>query len=443
MVSDSANNAARQPIKDEFLNNISNVVANNGIWLSPNNRYRYNTIDRLLTDTTSNNVRQRDMLEYIAGSSVVHCKDGWEFLGSAIDDLLKGRENHAIHLAYYAELRAAMSLLASYGIGVFNNRHCYVNAAGTVIYSTTNTSGTHAFVWQVLDMWANNHARATDLLELVEVDGKKIKEWVSSDTTFLGPVTIGNLASNWLSLWSMDIRKFSEDRKIRNEGSYRPSNMDLSKKYNGNITTELSYVANKWKSTEPNGTLRFGKTDLYMLREIIDRSFNSHYGSRPSRSDLQGIYNRMISNLGISRNSSTELFITKRIDRNKSEIMRHASLKRLDSRGRPRPLSILSRSYLLLRIATGAVRDSLNYANINFSDIYDWAESEAYKRGIWSDENAITDPDDLWLDIDESCTSIEHAISSGTVNRVNIQQEFSSDVNMLGQHERMFFWGIK
>ena len=443
MVRDSVDNANRQAIKDEFLQNLSAFVPAHGNWIKDTNRYRFDTIQKILADTQSNSIVQADMKEYIAGSSVVHCKDGWEFLGSSVDSLLKGREGHAVHLAYYAELRAAMSFLASFGIGVFQNRHCYVDASGTVVYRNANTSGTHDFVWQVLNRWSITPLRATDLIELVEVDGRKLRDWISADTAFLGPITAGNLAGNWMNLWSMDIQKLSDDRHIRNEGSYRPSNIDNTRRYLRNIENELDFVQNTWRSCEPNGSLRFGNLDLFLLREIIVKSYEGHFKNTPNNQELQHIYDRMIQSLGISRNTYTEAFLTKRINVNRSSIMEMAELDRLDPNGRPRPTSVISRAFMLLRIATSAVRDSMNYSNITFPDITSWTQYEGVKRGIWRPNEPIQDPDILWLDVEESNDSIQDFLSVNTITNYNVQHQIAPEINVLGQNERMFYWGIK
>jgi len=54
--------------------------------------------------------------EYIAASCLLHCSDGWSYLGRAISALLRGDPHRARHLAYYAELRAATALLAKVGV---------------------------------------------------------------------------------------------------------------------------------------------------------------------------------------------------------------------------------------------------------------------------------------------------------------------------------------
>src|ERR1700722_6306108 len=87
-------------------------------WVGKTNRYASDTVDRLALDTKSPSLlRTTHLAQYISASSILHCADGWSYLGRAISCLLTGDPHRVVHLAYYAELRAALSLLASEGIG--------------------------------------------------------------------------------------------------------------------------------------------------------------------------------------------------------------------------------------------------------------------------------------------------------------------------------------
>src|SRR4051794_8825593 len=85
-----------------------------GQWLASNNRYANNTIARIWADITAGRApRAVELKRYIAASVFVHCFDGWAFASDAIGALVEGDVGCAIHLAYYAELRAVIAFLAS------------------------------------------------------------------------------------------------------------------------------------------------------------------------------------------------------------------------------------------------------------------------------------------------------------------------------------------
>src|ERR1022692_1923182 len=134
------------------LRQLQQYLANN-TWLSPTNRYATDTIDRLRSDSAAGSqLVSADLVQYIAASAPVHLLDGWAFLGRAVDASLRGDPDTARHLAYYAELRAAMALLASEGLGVFDKQHFVVESSmpPSMIRSS---SGTHAIVWDLLKAW--------------------------------------------------------------------------------------------------------------------------------------------------------------------------------------------------------------------------------------------------------------------------------------------------
>ena len=138
------------------FNRLSGNFSSN-TWLDSSNRYRLSTIQNINTDIASgdiNNPPNNDALsEYIAASAPLHCLDGWSFLGRALECHTRGDFDSSRHLAYYAELRSAMSLLASEGIGIFQNKHFFVDVNGRCNYIPINR-GTHQIAWDALEEWA-------------------------------------------------------------------------------------------------------------------------------------------------------------------------------------------------------------------------------------------------------------------------------------------------
>ena len=53
----------------------------------------------------------QQVLDVLAATGPSHCLDGWTFLSRALAALLSGDTHTTRHLAYYAQLRAALSLL--------------------------------------------------------------------------------------------------------------------------------------------------------------------------------------------------------------------------------------------------------------------------------------------------------------------------------------------
>ena len=81
-------------------------------WLAVCNPYRSDAIGRVRDAYEKAKTRKKgeieepDLVDYIAVSAFVHCFDGWTFLARALESELAGNPGVAMHLAYYAELRA-------------------------------------------------------------------------------------------------------------------------------------------------------------------------------------------------------------------------------------------------------------------------------------------------------------------------------------------------
>jgi hypothetical protein len=98
--------------------------------LKPGNRYRVKCTSKYSDDLDANTVSDPNLVAYIAGSGPAHVIDAWSYLGRAIDATLRADTSSAIHFGYYAELRAAMALLACEGVGILNTIHPIVPEKG-------------------------------------------------------------------------------------------------------------------------------------------------------------------------------------------------------------------------------------------------------------------------------------------------------------------------
>ena len=169
-------------------------------WLPNNNRYQDNCIDRLKVDHDANKVQADPLIRYIAASALPHTLDGWSFLGRALNAQLRGDFVSCRHLAYYAELRAAMALLASQGVGIFDKNHYVVNAAG-VVTRVPKKDGTHVLAWKAMDHWSGLK-RSSDLLsEIITPGGLTISDWQSGIFSQAGFRAVG---TTWLKRWGLD-----------------------------------------------------------------------------------------------------------------------------------------------------------------------------------------------------------------------------------------------
>jgi len=231
----------------------------NSRWLPNNNRYRDDCVESLHADQP-NNIHQDSLVRYIAASALPHVLDGWGFVGRAINAYVRGDFVSCRHLAYYAELRATMGLLASQGIGIFNKSHYVVDDAGSA-KRVPNNDSTHLLAWKALDHWSGL-SRSTDLLSsVITPGGIAISEWQSGIFSDAGFRIVGR---NWLKRWNLDVQQCANDQKLRNLSSYRPSrliHMDFH-----HVSQRVGFVKEFWRLCEPSGAEPFQRLDRHLLR---------------------------------------------------------------------------------------------------------------------------------------------------------------------------------
>lgn len=405
-------------------------------WLALQNRYTRDVvgeIKRNIGPPPTQNARH--LSQYISASSLLHCSDGWSFLGRSVNALLSGDEGTALHLAYYAELRAAMSLLATQGVGVFNNQHYLIDRPNSTVAFPSGT-GTHVFVWECLEAWANT-SHASDLLgEVIAPYGLTLSGWTSP----VGSAPVIRLSGqHWLKEWGMDLSNFEDDRNARNTASYRPVGLELPKF--GKAEEATSFVRSLWTAMRPEGALGFGQLDKFLFRDLVERIVIGRHGMAALGSgDHQQLVNRMIAFQGgviSSRSNEIRDFLLRGTAVDDPEVLRFS----------PQPpnigvhghLSVISRAALLLRLSTGATRKLFSEAGVQSSETAFWRDNLGERKGLWK-SGSMPDPlTDLWADVDEGLRDFEdfEADTPDNRNHFDLFRTFSASVSELGKFERI------
>ena len=187
--------ASRQALLSNFIS--ASTHLQHGRWIDVSNRYRADATKKLRDDARSGRpVDDADLGEYIAASAPLHCADGWSFLGRALVCHSRGDGDAARHLAYYAELRAAVSLLASEGIGIFNDQHYLIDNSGHCqrLYGP----GTHEIAWQTLDFWGSLAQSTTLLAAVLSSAGLPLSDCLDD---FGARSSVRPIGGDWLNVW--------------------------------------------------------------------------------------------------------------------------------------------------------------------------------------------------------------------------------------------------
>ncbi len=410
-------------------------------WVGTGNRYRKNTIGKLSLDTgPGRTVNQLHLTQYIAASAPLHCADGWSLLGRAIDCHARRDHDSARHFAYYAELRAAISLLAAEGIAIFNTSHFAVEA----YRQCTKFKGrTHEVTWQALEYWAELK-RASDLLGTsIKVNGVGLHEWHDH---FLSNASLRAVGSRWLRTWGLDLRLFSDDHDIRNEASYRPSK--LNDRPILDVADSADFICALWSMCEPSAHAPFNNLDRHLLRLALEETFKGVRGTSAAanaskfKSDVTGMLSQVVPDSATQHEWLN--FLTRTTEPDDPIILFEA--RQTDPIDSPRQhLQMISRAALLLRVATAANSRLLEETHISGVDVKFWWSALGEERGLWQKTKQPTDLTDLWADAEASVKSVtEWRMKTAVADQSFVQwrQDRSFDIAVLGGCERIALWGL-
>ena len=337
--------------------------------------------------------------EYIAASAPLHLADGWNYLSRAFDAITRGDRHAAYHLAYYAELRAAMSLLATEGIGIFRDRHIALNAG----FVPTEFSGSsHAATWEVLSAWSDEPGTAERLLESISLEQKSLSEWLTAIGAL--PSARRVLAKEWLAAWSLDLQLVATDRERRNEISYRPTRIHLLPP----VDPQLELTAplfQSWEVLEPFSADGTGVLlDSSLLRRAISLSVKEKWCSYGSPEAAMAALKSDMSQPGYEAlhagNASAD-----------------AILGQAEETGTVVATPVLARALLMLRLASARSALLLADAGISKEDLEFWWESLGTDMGLWESSGDIDAFADLWRDVEEAIGQARErmaAIPNGT-----------------------------
>lgn len=414
---------------------------NNSSWIGKSNYYANDVVSRLKNAAPATKQHRRNLAQYIAASVTLHANDGWSYLGRAIGCILTGDTHRALHLAYYAELRATMSLLAGSGIGIFDRQHFIVPQANSTTKLRTGL-GTHRMAWLALEEWAQLTTSGDVFAELVQPDGHSLELWYQSQG---GARVLAPQAKDWFMQWGMDLRLTTKDRDARNESSYRPDGVPIT--WEADAAACLEFVRDTWRLLEPSTISNFDQIDRHILRLSIERYFRGLTGKWiiSDDPDFGILVDRILS--GMSLPSSAVLRIKEFLCR---QIWPTDPLVFSYSTVEPRnvgsdALAVISRALLLLRLATGSAHRLLENTGINADVLAFWWNKLGESRGIWPPGAPPSDLHDLWADVEDSL----NVIAELEEDRPELLGSFSSiasslapQLTVLASYERVGIWAL-
>ena len=410
-------------------------------WIGKTNHYAHDVVARLKAALPTTVERKRNLAQYIAASVALHSNDGWSYLGRSVACLLVGDTHRALHLAYYAELRAAMSLLASAGIGIFKNKHFVVPTANATTKLRSNI-GTHAITWLALEEWSQQPVSGVLFAHLIRPEGRTLNEWFHLKG---GAGVLAPQAKAWFMQWGMDLGLATKDRDARNESSYRPDGMPTT--WELKAKDGLEFVRDVWSMLEPSVTSSFEQIDRHILRLAMERYYKGLSGKAASGADpaFVALVEATVSAQSLA--SATE-------DRLKKFLLRQSAADNplifqysADPPGNSQTdaFAVMSRAVLLLRIATGSAHDLLHQAGFDAAALSFWWQKLGEARGLWKSGSPPAALVDLWADIEDGLREVKEieVNDPATFDTINgVAYGGFGRLNVLASHERAGLWGL-
>lgn len=412
----------------------------NNKWIGKTNRYCTDCTNRIERDTKNGrSVNHAHLAQYIAASVLLHTADGWGFLGRAVDCHARGDFRTSRHLAYYAELRAAMALSAFEGIGIFNKKHFIVDDSREC--HKIQGIGTHQIAWLILDHWSDLKRSSNLITSVIKPGGIGLGEWTDR---FGGGGTVKTVGNRWLKTWGIDLRKLGKDRNARNEASYRPSKMVASETLP--FDQLLNFITEFWRILEPAPQNAFDLLDKFLLRRCLAELFKAITGLRP-RNDMAAYCKRVSKMLDDVLGQQTVKekwfrFLTWEIEPEDSQILIEALGN--DRQESPRHhLQVIARGSLLLRLSTGACDLLLSSAGADRTMIQFWLKSVGEEIGMWETDSEPEELADLWSDIQLAAEETKAWYANKDLpNLVKWRKEQGSQITVFGNCERIGLWGL-
>ncbi|CUJ09939.1 hypothetical protein [Achromobacter xylosoxidans] len=307
----------------------------------------------------------------LAAEQLVHLIEGWRYAAAATGALLSHSSGQALHLAYYAELRAAMSLFAWSGIRVKRNDFYYLDSKGQK--QTVAPQKTHDAVWGLWNHWAQRG------------DAKRL---FNDQIKLLPSVTLGEVissvkyvnASATLASWGIDLWDPSHDHFARNSASYEAEltgkSLPLMKREDAQLILDI------WKLFLSDGaSLAF---DAALVNYIVADAVPKLVAQ--SQENVKPTIQKQLNDVAVSISATTgvsESEILRRLDHNAYPSKPFA----LASAPNTNVSNVVCRGFFLLRMAMIAAKISINTAPKTAAK--KWMENWLFHAGIWSPSGPV------------------------------------------------------
>lgn len=412
-------------------------------WLSPRHRMhspraalkkKYPPHDALLS---------KRIAEYAAVSVPLHVADAWTYFGRAMAAMSMGAGEVAQHLFYYAELRAAQALLSRHGVLVLAGQNFVLGSVETAKVNMPGRVGynEHQALWVAFESWARMPAASDFVGANLSFAGVALGEWVQERPV---SVSLSSVISPLMQGWGLDLRSFSGDRTLRNHLSYDPTRMRLTH-LGINPSLVSSLYDQVWSLLDPGAGNPFESLDALISRQAFEAL------------ELQGNQDRKLlaTNSYRRQNEQWSERVLGESGRYIADALQHplsvADPEILKLAGRDTSQKILSvrlsamigRSLILLRLATGAMRDLMESAGVGQPLVDFWIRDMLDLHGIAVPPDSPTDYAEMYEDVRANLEEIQPLMSLTEPSGLPaMKRDFARPLESLSGFERVAAWSV-
>jgi len=359
---------------------------NNRRWLDHTNPYLTNPVSAIESDSQGGSAANKNLAAYSAASVFTHCLDGWSYASRAVNAYLLGDSGSALHLAYYAELRAACSLLAAHGVIILDKVHAVLDS--NLVASYNKSARTHGIAWNAINQWSAIPNSADLVLKALSYRNHSIDDWLAA----------GNLSpqgrfsvEGFLIKWSMDLRSYENDRDMRNVVSYRPSRLRPLPHYVPK--KETTFVTNVWRSLEPP-QLGNVSIDEDFFRLSIEEA------TKQCGRSMQSSVSTILKNLYLGGGEGEVRRLLLRTARPSNDPLIQLASKPASPLGDHHSASsVIARAVLLLRITSAVAALHLRQGGLSIQDLSFCIGMAGADWGLWKSASLPGSFLDLWQEI--------------------------------------------
>lgn len=383
-----------------------------------------------------------EMASLVAACAPCHCLDGWGFLARAVGALVARDSHSAKHFAYYAQLRATMSILAISGIGIFNGLNICVDSNGGIhkledSVTSRNGKGTHSIVWPALAAWAESDRNAEALLTSVCLHGTNTFEAIQSIWPSRQPVSI---VAPLMQAWTFDLAIGTQHHQERNISSYSPHYLNKSE---CSFDDEMNFVAQLWDTLEPSVTNGFAQLDEHLLRrllQMIHEQDNNNLDCGQSSIQLNegSVATRYDELAPTLKQAVFKSFLLDEEKLDEPQLFALADDRAVSAK------SMISRAVLLLRAATAMNAKILDQTPFSLErlEVRPWLDPIVVDRGIARVDQLPERMADLWDETKFALEDFRTALSESGNDPYGFLNSYQNGTPVVTQFERAAMWGI-